>query len=72
MKGIRPDLVINDTARTSALSVSPELLEAKTCSPLPASYGTRFATKKNSSTWVAGGQSGAQGGQSTGCCCRGA
>ena len=46
MRGIRPDIVANDTMNASARM----LLEAKTAALCPSNYGTRFAA--NGDTWM--------------------
>jgi hypothetical protein len=46
MRGIRPDIVANDTTNASARM----LLEAKTSALCPSNYGTRFAA--NGDTWM--------------------
>jgi hypothetical protein len=46
MRGIRPDIVANDTTNASARM----LLETKTAALCPSNYGTRFAT--NGDTWM--------------------
>jgi hypothetical protein len=46
MRGIRPDIVANDTMNASARM----LLEARTAALCPSNYGTRFAA--NGDTWM--------------------
>jgi hypothetical protein len=46
MRGIRPDIVANDTTNASARM----LLEAKIAALCPSNYGTRFAA--NGDTWM--------------------